>query len=128
MHMKTDSSEVKVVNIKKKLSLFKKYWSPKIVGEFNDQKVQVVKLKGEFVWHHHDNEDELFLVVKGKLTIHFKDRDVEVSEGEFVIIPHPVEHKPEAKEEVHIILIEPKGTTNTGSAKGSELTAKEESI
>ncbi len=128
MTMKAQKLEVKVINIKQKLSIFEEYWSPKIVGELNDQKVQVVKLKGEFVWHHHDNEDELFLVVKGKLIIHFRDKDVEVGEGEFVIIPHPIEHKPEAKEEVHIILIEPKGTVNTGSARGSDLTAKEEII
>jgi len=94
------------------------------VGGFNNHKVQVVKLKGEFVWHHHDNEDELFLVIKGQLTIHFRDRDVLVNEGEFIIIPHPIEHKPEAKEEVHIILIEPKETLNTGNVTDSELAAK----
>lgn len=128
MFMQTDSGKVKVVNITDKLSKFDEYWSPKIVGELNDHKVQVVKLKGEFVWHYHEKEDELFLVIKGKLIIHFRDRDVEVNEGEFVIIPHPIEHKPEAKEEVHIVLIEPKGTVNTGSAKDSKLTAKEEKI
>ncbi len=122
--MKKDSSEVKVVNIGQKLSLFNKYWNPKIVGELNDHKVQVVKLKGEFVWHHHENEDELFLVTKGKLIIHFRDRDIEVREGEFVIIPHPIEHKPQAKEEVHIILIEPKNTLNTGNVTDSKLAAK----
>ncbi len=124
--MTTDSSAIKVINIDEKLSLFNTYWNPKIVGELNDHKVQLVKLKGEFVWHHHDHEDELFLVVKGKLTIHFRDRDIEVSEGEFVIIPHPIEHKPEAKEEVHIILIEPKNTLNTGNIKDSNLTAKKQ--
>ena len=122
--MKKDSQEVQVVNIKEKLSLFKKYWNPKIVGELNDHKVQVVKLKGEFVWHHHDNEDELFLVIKGHLIIHFRDRDLHVNEGEFVIIPHPVEHKPEAPEEVHIILIETKNTLNTGNVTDSHLSAK----
>ena len=126
--MQTDSGAVNVVNIADKLSKFNEYWSPKIVGELNDHKVQVVKLKGEFVWHHHEKEDELFLVIKGELTIHFGDRDVEVNEGEFVIIPHLIEHKPEAKEEVHIVLIEPKGTVNTGNAKDSSLTAKEESV
>lgn len=124
--MQTNSSNVKVVNIREKLSLFKSYWNPKIVGELNDHKVQVVKLKGEFVWHHHDHEDELFLVVKGKLTIHFRDRDIQVNEGEFVIIPHPIEHKPEAKEEVYIILIEPKKTLNTGNVTDSKLTAKKQ--
>ena len=122
--MKTDSQEVQVVNIKDKLSLFKEYWNPKIVGELNDHKVQVVKLKGEFVWHHHDNEDELFLVIKGNLIIHFRDRDVHIKEGEFVIIPHPIEHKPEAPEEVHIVLIEPKNTLNTGNVTDSSLSAK----
>src|SRR3990167_1672498 len=115
--MKNISDTVKVVNIADKLSLFKEYLNPKIVGELNDHKVQVVKLKGEFVWHHHENEDELFLVIKGKLIIHFRDRDVEVNEGEFVIIPHPIEHKPEAPEEVEIILIEPKETLNTGNVE-----------
>jgi mannose-6-phosphate isomerase-like protein (cupin superfamily) len=122
--MNTDSSAVKVVNLQEKLSLFAEHWNPKIVGELNDHKVQVVKLKGEFVWHHHDNEDELFLVLKGHLIIHFKDRDVHVNEGEFVIIPHPIEHKPEAPEEVHILLIEPKNTLNTGNVTDSKLAAK----
>ena len=124
--MKANSSEIKVVNIGEKLSLFNEYWNPKIVGGLNDHKVQVVKLKGEFVWHHHKNEDELFLVIKGTLTIHFRDRDIEVKEGEFVVIPHPVEHKPEAKEEVHIVLIEPKNTLNTGNVIDSKLAAKEQ--
>jgi mannose-6-phosphate isomerase-like protein (cupin superfamily) len=127
--MKIDSTSVKVVNIAQKLSLFDEYWNPKIVGELNDHKIQVVKLKGEFVWHHHEQEDELFLVVKGKLIIHFRDKDIEVNEGEFVIIPHPIEHKPEAKEEVEIILIEPKNTLNTGNVVDSTLAAKnQESI
>lgn len=117
-----------VVNIKQKLSLFKEFWSPKIVGELNDDKVQVVKLKGEFVWHKHDVEEELFIVVKGKLFIHFRDKTEEINEGEMIIVPHGVEHKPEALDEVHIILIEPKGTVNTGDSKNTPLTVKEESI
>lgn len=117
-----------VVNIKQKLSLFSEYWSPKIVGEMNDDKVQVVKLKGEFTWHKHEIEDELFYVIQGKLLIHFRNRVEELNEGEMIIIPHGIEHKPEAPEEVHIILIEPKGTVNTGDAKDSELTAKETKI
>ena len=117
-----------VVNIKQKLSQFSEYWSPKIVGELNDDKVQVVKLKGEFVWHKHDIEEELFYVIKGKLLIHFRDKTEEISEGEMIIIPHGVEHKPEAPEEVHIILIEPKGTVNTGDSQDKTLTAKEEKI
>lgn len=122
--MKIDSSKVRIVNIREKLSLFDKYWDPKIVGELNNHKVQVAKLKGEFVWHHHDNEDELFLVIKGTLTIHFRDRDIQVHEGEFIIIPHSIEHKSEAKEEVHIVLIEPKNTLNTGDVINSKLSAK----
>ena len=92
----------------------------------NECAVKFVKLNGEFVWHHHENEDELFLVIKGNLTIHFRDRDVAVGEGEFVIIPHPIEHKPEAKEEVHILLIEPKNTLNTGNVTDSKLAAKDQ--
>lgn len=117
-----------VVNIAQKLSLFNEYWSPKIIGEFNNQKIQVVKLKGEFVWHSHEVEDEMFLVIKGTLKINFRDRVEVIEEGEFITIPHGVEHKPEAQEEVHIILIEPKGTVNTGNAKDTNLTAKEETL
>ncbi len=122
--MKTDSSQVKVVNIKEKLSLFTEYWNPKIVGEMNDHKIQVVKIKGQFVWHYHEHEDELFLVIKGQLIIHFRDRDIIVNEGELIIIPHPIEHMTEAKEETHIILIEPTHTLNTGNVTDSELSAK----
>lgn len=121
-----NSNQIKVVNIKNKLSLFNEYWNPKIVGKLNNHKVQVAKLKGEFVWHHHDNEDELFLVIKGRLSIHFRDRDIEVNEGEFVIIPHPIEHKPEAKSEVHILLIEPKNTLNTGNMTNSKYAVKKQ--
>ncbi len=126
--MKQGSSSVSIVNINKKLSLVKKYWNPKIVGELNDHKVQVVKLKGEFVWHHHKNEDELFLVIKGNLTIHFRDKQVEVKPGEFVIIPRKLEHKPEAKEEVEIVLIEPKSTLKTGNVKTKNTVEKQEKI
>lgn len=117
-----------VINIKQKLSQFDEYWSPKIVGELNDDKDQVVKLKGEFVWHKHDTEEELFYVTKGRLLIHFRDRTEEINEGEMIIVPHGVEHKPEAPEEVHIVLIEPKGTMNTGDSEDKTLTAKEEAI
>jgi mannose-6-phosphate isomerase-like protein (cupin superfamily) len=117
-----------VINIKQKLSLFNKYWSPKIIGELNDDKVQVVKLKGDFVWHKHDVAEELFYVIIGKLLIHFRDKTEEVNEGEMIIIPHGVEHKTEAPKEVHVILIEPKGTVNTGDSEVNTLTAKEEKI
>lgn len=122
--MKSDSDGIKVINIKEKLSRFKKYWNPKIVGELNDHKVQVVKVKGKFVWHHHETDDEMFLVIKGQLTIHFRDRDVFIKEGEFIIIPHPIEHMTEAKEETHIILIEPIHTLNTGNVTKSKFAAK----
>ncbi len=108
---------VEKVNLSEKLSRVNEYWSPKIVGELNDSYVKVVKLKGEFLWHHHENEDELFLVVKGSLVIRFRDRDVRLAPGEFVIVPKGVEHMPVAEEEVHVVLLEPKSTLNTGNVK-----------
>lgn len=105
------------VNLVEKLELFSDYWSPKIVGELNGQHVKLVKLHGEFVWHHHETEDELFLVLKGQLTILFRDRQVVLNEGEFVIVPKGVEHKPVAPEEVHVLLLEPMSTLNTGNVK-----------
>jgi mannose-6-phosphate isomerase-like protein (cupin superfamily) len=108
-------NNIEVINLKEKLSKFKDYWSPKIVGELNESHIKLAKLKGEFVWHHHENEDEMFLVVKGKLVIKLKEKDLYINEGEFVIIPKMVEHMPVAKEEVCIMLIEPKGTLNTGN-------------
>ncbi|WP_218776520.1 cupin domain-containing protein [Brevibacillus brevis] len=102
------------VNVAEKFTLFHEYWSPKIVGEINDSYVKLVKLKGEFVWHQHENEDEMFLVVKGKLLIKFRDKDVWLNEGEFLIVPKGVEHMPVAEEEVHVLLLEPKTTLNTG--------------
>ena len=108
---------METVNISQKLSLFKEYWNPKIVGELNDSYVKLVKLKGEFVWHKHINEDELFLVVKGKLLIKLRDRNVSLSEGEFTVIPKGVEHCPVAREEVHVVLLEPKSTLNTGDVR-----------
>ncbi|MFQ5750393.1 MAG: cupin domain-containing protein [bacterium] len=112
------------INLKQKFSLFHDYWSPKIVGEVNDFQVKLAKLKGEFVWHQHETEDELFLVVKGKLLIKMKDQDVELQEGEFVIIPKGVKHKPVAVEEVHVMLFEPKTTLNSGNIE-NEKTVKE---
>lgn len=108
---------MEAINLAQKLSLVADYWSPKIVGELNDSYVKVVKLKGEFVWHHHDNEDELFLVVKGRLRMRLRDSDVIVSAGEFIIIPRGVEHLPVAEDEVHIVLFEPKTTLNTGNVR-----------
>lgn len=112
------------VNIKEKLEAFADYWNPRIIGELNGQQVKAVKLKGEFIWHHHDHEDELFFVVKGKLRMDFRDKTVEVNEGEFIIVPHSVEHKPVADEEVHLLLFEPASTLNTGNVE-NEKTRKE---
>lgn len=126
--MLTDSRSVKVVNVKEKLSLFNKYWDPKIAGEMNDDKVQLVKVKGQFVWHHHEKEDELFYVLKGHLIVHFRDRDVHVSEGEFVIVPRMLEHMTEAVEETHLLYIEPKQAVNTGNITDSEYTTKNQEI
>src|SRR5690349_18980206 len=103
------------VNLVQKFSLFQDYWSPKIVGELNDSYIKLVKLKGEFVWHHHDTEDELFLVIKGRLLIKLRDRDIFLEQGEFAIIPRGVEHLPIAEEEAQVVLLEPKTTLNTGN-------------
>ena len=105
------------VNIAEKLSQFNDYYNPRIIGELNGQYVKAVKLMGEFVWHHHDNEDELFLVIKGKLKMEFRDKIVEVMPGEFIIVPKGVEHKPVAEDEVHILLFEPASTLNTGNVE-----------
>jgi mannose-6-phosphate isomerase-like protein (cupin superfamily) len=105
---------METVNIAQKFVLFNEYWSPRIVGELNDSYVKLAKLQGEFVWHQHESEDELFLVVKGRLQIKLRERDLWIGEGEFVIIPKGVEHCPVADEEVHVILLEPKSTLNTG--------------
>ena len=103
------------VNIAEKFALFRDYWNPKIVGELNDSYVKLVKLKGEFVWHRHEHEDELFLVTKGSLVIRLRDGEVRIGPGEFVVIPRGVEHLPVAEEEVRVLLIEPKTTLNTGN-------------
>ncbi len=112
------------VNLADKFSRFNDYWSPRIVGALNESYVKVVKLKGEFVWHHHEDEDELFLVVAGRLLIRFRDHDVWLDAGEFLIIPKGIEHMPVAAEEVQVVLIEPKTTINTGNVQNA-LTAPE---
>ncbi len=116
------------VNLAAKFRLFDEPWKPKIVGELNDSYVKVVKLRGEFVWHHHDAEDELFLVVKGRLLLKFRDRDVWVEPGEFVIVPRGVEHLPIAPEEAHVVLLEPKSTLNTGNVRNERTVAELERI
>ena len=105
------------VNLIQKFGLIQEYWHPRIVGEVNESYVKLVKFIGDFVWHKHDNEDELFLVVKGNLLIKLRDKDIRLSEGELVIIPKGVEHMPVAEEEVQVILLEPKTTINTGDVQ-----------
>lgn len=103
------------VNLEEKLALFKEHWSPKIVAELNGQAVKLAKLLGEFVWHQHEEEDELFYVIAGQLRMEFRDRHVLVNPGEFIVVPRGVEHRPVAEEEVHVMLFEPLGTVNTGN-------------
>lgn len=110
------------VSLREKFSLFHDHWKPKIAGELNGQHIKLVKFAGPFVWHHHDNEDELFLVVHGRFRMEFRDRTIWLEEGEFLIVPRGVEHRPVADEEVHVLLFEPAGTLNTGNIEG-DLTA-----
>jgi len=116
------------VNLLQKFTVVREYWTPKIVGELNDFYVKMVKLKGEFIWHHHEQEDELFLVVKGKLLLRFRDRDVWLQEGEFLIVPRGVEHLPIAEEEACVMLVEPKTTLNTGNVINERTMEKLERI
>jgi mannose-6-phosphate isomerase-like protein (cupin superfamily) len=106
-----------VVRLEDAFTHIPEFWSPRIAGEINDSYVKLARLKGKFVWHHHEVEDELFLVLKGRLVIHLRDRDLVIHPGEFVVIPHGVEHCPVAEEEVHVLLLEPKTTLNTGQVR-----------
>ena len=115
------------VNLAEKIGLLGELYSPGIVGYMNDYKLVVVKVKGEFVWHKHDDTDDFFLVLHGRLTIQLRDRDIELSAGEMFVIPRGVEHCPKADEEAHVLLIEPRGTVNTGDAGGA-LTVEEREI
>ena len=115
---------VEKVNIEEKLALFDERWKPKIVGELNGQYVKLVKFIGEFVWHHHDEEDELFLVVKGQFRMEFRDGEVWVEEGEFIVVPRGVEHRPVAEEEAHVLLFEPASTLNTGNVRDERTVAE----
>jgi mannose-6-phosphate isomerase-like protein (cupin superfamily) len=112
---------MEVVNVAQKLAQFSEYWSPKIAGAVNDSYVKLVKFKGEFVWHHHEQEDELFLVIRGRLRMKLREHGVEREEtilpGEFIIVPRGREHMPIADEEVHVMLLEPKTTLNTGNVR-----------
>ncbi len=116
------------VNLGAKFALFSDYWKPRIVGELNGQQVKLVKFHGPFVWHHHDHEDELFLVVKGRFRMEFEDRSLWIDEGEFVIVPRGVEHRPVADEEVSVLLFEPATTLNTGNIEGDFTVAELERI
>ncbi len=119
---------LEIINFAQKFASFQDYWSPKIVGELNDSYVKLAKLKGEFVWHQHEAEDELFLVVKGRLLIKLRDRDLWINEGECVIIPRGVEHLPIADTEVHVLLLEPKSTLNTGNVQNERTVLDSERI
>ena len=116
------------VNIAEKLALFAEHWSPKVVGELNGQHVKLVKFQGDFVWHKHDHEDELFLVVEGRFRMDFRDREVWLEEGEFLIVPRGVEHRPSADEEVHVLLFEPASTLNTGNVSDERTVVEPERI
>jgi mannose-6-phosphate isomerase-like protein (cupin superfamily) len=106
---------VEKISLTEKFASFNDTWVPRVVGELNGQYVKVVKFEGEYVWHHHENEDEMFLVVDGQMTMHLRDGDVELNEGEFIVIPRGVEHKPEAKSRAQVLLFEPATTRNTGN-------------
>lgn len=114
---------VKKINLAEKLALIGEHWRPKVVGELNGQEVKLVKFRGEFPWHQHEKEDEMFLALKGNFRIEFRDRTVELQTGEFVIVPHGVEHRPVADEEVEVLLFEPANLKNTGNIEDKEFTA-----
>lgn len=116
------------VNIADKLSLNNDFWAPRIIGELNGQYVKVVKFKGHYDWHHHENEDEMFLVVKGSFRLELRDRSIELHEGEFIIVPQGIDHKPVAEDEVHVMLFEPASTLNTGNVKTDKTLEKLERI
>ncbi len=119
---------VEKVNLAAAFTRFEAYWQPKIVGELNDAYVKVVKVKDSFIWHHHETEDELFLVVSGHLTIKLRDGDVQLGPGELVVIPRGVEHMPVAADEAHVVLLEPKTTLNTGNVVGDRTVAEPERL
>ena len=114
-----------VINISRKFSLFTDFWNPRVVGKLNGQLVKLVKFSGAFVWHRHEREDEMFLVVKGEFNMELRDATLLIREGDFIIIPRGTEHRPVAKEEVQVMLFEPDSTLNTGDAGESDLTKKE---
>jgi mannose-6-phosphate isomerase-like protein (cupin superfamily) len=121
-------SIVEKVNLAAKLATFSTHWDPKIVADLNGQQVKLVKFEGEFVWHHHEHEDEMFLVVAGSFVMEFRDRNVALAEGEFIVVPRGVEHRPVAGNEVSVLLFEPASTFNTGNAGGERTVAEPERI
>ncbi len=114
---------MKKVILSEKLDRINEHWRPKVVGELNGQEIKLVKFKGEFPWQHHEQEDEMFLALKGSFRIEFRDRKVELSEGEFLIVPRGIEHRPVAENEVHVLLFEPANLKNTGNIDSDEFTA-----
>ena len=116
------------VNLAEKFGLFEEYWSPKIVGELNGQQVKLVKVLGEFDWHHHESEDELFLVVKGDMRIELRDQALHLGEGEFLVVPRGVEHRPVAEREAHVLLFEPASALNTGNVRTEKTVQRPERI
>ena len=123
--LREGSGLMQKVNLAEKFSQFDDHWNPRIAGELNSQCVKLVKFKGEFVWHHHENEDEMFLVVKGRFRMEYRDRVEWLEEGEFVIVPKGVEHRPVADEEVNVVLFEPATTLNTGNVVNERTIAAE---
>jgi mannose-6-phosphate isomerase-like protein (cupin superfamily) len=116
------------VNLTEKLGAFADYWNPRVIGELNGQHVKLVKLRGEFIWHHHAHEDEMFLVLKGRLVMKLRDGEVHLDPGEFIIVPRGTEHMPAAQEEVHLLLFEPAGTLNTGNIRNERTVGSPERI
>ena len=119
---------MKKVNVAEKLSLFSDHWNPRIVGQLNGQHIKIAKIKGEFVWHKHDDEDEMFFVIEGKFSMEFRDKTIQLNKGEFLIVPKGTEHKPVAYEEASIMLFEPETTLNTGNSIGILTREKLESL
>lgn len=115
--------EMEKVNLTEKFALVTEHWRPKVVGELNGQEIKIVKFQGAFPWHHHEREDEMFMTLSGKFRLEFRDKTVELNEGEFVIVPHGVEHRPVADEEVEVLLFEPKNVLNTGNLRDEKFTA-----
>ena len=111
------------INFNSKFKLFSEFWSPRVIAEMNNYQFNLVKIKGEFIWHNHEDTDEVFIVIKGTMGIEFKDRKIELNEGEMIVVKKNIDHKPFAKNECQVLLVEPKGTINTGNA-GGELTSE----